>query len=426
MCPIISDIEDEYYNLHRYETLAIYAPSYIAKEILGRILENDKENDEPEFWVHEDSDVFLLYNDYEEVVITIGYDGMISVESARTNDGRILRSESVLSYVYDEFPQKDVKKISNNEFSVLVFGFKDECEDIESYDKECCENCHGCEECCAECDVCGCEDYHCDDTNDVDNKPNDDIEKPDDNKPAEDDSSNNEEPNDSTGNDKNQTDDSNKPSVEQEKKSSNNYLNKLIPSFGSIVFDKAKCEYFITVPYETENINFELMVEDKKASANIEGNNNLEVGENIITITVTAEDGNKREYKIIVTRKDENIILSSNSKLKKLMVKGYNLEFDSDKYEYNLKIHNEDFLDITYITQDEKSDVTIVGNNNLKDKSVITVTVVAEDGSTTSYTINIKKTVSMNIILLIIFIVIIIIAILTVYLIYQRKKLKSI
>lgn len=266
-----------------------------------------------------------------------------------------------------------------------------------------------------------------DDTNDDDNKPNDDIEKPDDNKPDEDDSSNNEEPNDSTGSDKDQTDDSNKPSVEQEKKSSNNYLNKLIPSHGSIVFDKAKCEYFITVPYETDNINFELMVEDKKASANIEGNNNLKVGENIITITVTAEDGNKREYKIIVTRKDENIVLSSNSKLKKLMVKGYNLEFDSDKYEYNLKIHNEDFLDITYITQDEKSDVTIVGNNNLKDKSVITVTVVAEDGSTTSYIINIEKTILMNIILLIIiFIVIVVIVILTVYLIYQRKKLKSI
>ena len=173
LCPIISDVEDEYYNLHRYETLAIYAPSYIAKEILGRILENDKENDEPEFWVHEDSDVFLLYNDYEEVVITIGYDGMISIESARTNDGRILRSESVLSYVYDELPQKDVKKISNDEFSVLVFGFKDECEDTESYDKECCENCHGCEECCAECDVCGCKQQDdleelCDDNNEND------------------------------------------------------------------------------------------------------------------------------------------------------------------------------------------------------------------------------------------------------------------
>ena len=132
ICPIVYDLMDEYHYLRRDENLSIYAPSYIAKEILGRLLENDEEHDEPEFWVNEDSDIFLLYNENEEVVITIGYDGMIFVETARTKDGRILRSESVLSYVYDEFPQKDVKKISNDEFSVLVFGFKDECEDTES------------------------------------------------------------------------------------------------------------------------------------------------------------------------------------------------------------------------------------------------------------------------------------------------------
>lgn len=173
LCPIIADVEDEYCNLHRYESLSIYAPSYIAKEILGRLLENDEERDEPEFWVNEDSDIFLLYNENEEVVITIGYDGMIFVETARTKDGRILRSESALCYVYDEFSHKDVEKLSNDEFSVLVFGFKDECEDCESYDEECCENCYGCEECCAECDVYGCKQEDdleelCDDNNEDD------------------------------------------------------------------------------------------------------------------------------------------------------------------------------------------------------------------------------------------------------------------
>ena len=175
LCSLISDIEDEYCNLHRYESLSIYTPSYIAKEILGRLLENDEERDEPEFWVHEDSDVFLLYNDKEEVIITIGYDGMISVETDRTKDGRILRSESLLNYVYDEFSQKDVKKISDDKFSVLVFGFKDEYEDYESYDEECCENCCGCEECCVECDVCGCKQEDdledlCDDNNEDDTR----------------------------------------------------------------------------------------------------------------------------------------------------------------------------------------------------------------------------------------------------------------
>ena len=176
ICPIVYDLMDEYHYLRRDENLSIYAPSYIAKEILGRLLseENLEEFEEADsLWVNEDSDIFLLYNENEEVVITIGYDGMIFVETARTKDGRILRSESALCYVYDEFSHKDVEKLSNDEFSVLVFGFKDECEDTESYDEECCENCHGCEECCAECDVCGCKQEDdleelCDDNNEDD------------------------------------------------------------------------------------------------------------------------------------------------------------------------------------------------------------------------------------------------------------------
>ena len=176
ICPIVYDLMDEYHYLRRDENLSIYAPSYIAKEILGRLLseENLEEFEEADsLWVNEDSDIFLLYNENEEVVITIGYDGMIFVETARTNDGRILRSESALCYVYDEFSHKDVEKLSNDEFSVLVFGFKDECEDTESYDEECCEYCCRCDECCVECDVCGCKQEDdleelCDDNNEDD------------------------------------------------------------------------------------------------------------------------------------------------------------------------------------------------------------------------------------------------------------------
>ena len=176
ICPIVYDLMDEYHYLRRDENLSIYAPSYIAKEILGRLLSEEslEEFEEADsLWVNEDSDIFLLYNENEEVVITIGYDGMIFVETARTKDGRILRSESALCYVYDEFSHKDVEKLSNDEFSVLVFGFKDECEDCESYDEECCENCYGCEECCAECDVYGCKQEDdleelCDDNNEDD------------------------------------------------------------------------------------------------------------------------------------------------------------------------------------------------------------------------------------------------------------------
>ena len=39
ICPIVDDIIDEYSTLRRYENLSIYAPSYIAREILGRLLD---------------------------------------------------------------------------------------------------------------------------------------------------------------------------------------------------------------------------------------------------------------------------------------------------------------------------------------------------------------------------------------------------
>lgn len=159
LCPIIDDIEDEFYNLHRFDSLAIYAPSCIAREILCRLLkveDIDEEEIGEDFWFHEESDEFLLWSaDDTEVIVTIGYDGMIWVEYARLDDGHIKVSEATLSYVYDEFSQRDVLDIIDDENSVLVFGFEDEFEETEYYDDL--------EECCEESES----DCHCDDTCDL-------------------------------------------------------------------------------------------------------------------------------------------------------------------------------------------------------------------------------------------------------------------
>lgn len=169
LCTIIDDIEDEFYNLHRFDSLSIYAPSCIAREILCRLLkveDIDKDEIREDFWFHEESDEFLLWSaDDTEVIVTIGYDGMIWVEYARLDDGHIKVSEATLSYVYDEFSQRDVLDIIDDENSVLVFGFEDEFEETEYYDdlEECCEesesNCH----CDDTCDLPCCHeaDYPC-------------------------------------------------------------------------------------------------------------------------------------------------------------------------------------------------------------------------------------------------------------------------
>ncbi len=68
-------------------------------------------------------------------------------------------------------------------------------------------------------------------------------------------------------------------------------------------FDKNKLDYTVTVPYETEKVNVVANPEDGNADVKIKGNDSLDVGDNVITITVTsAETTEKKIYNITVTR----------------------------------------------------------------------------------------------------------------------------
>lgn len=130
ICPLCDDIIDEYSTLRRYNDLSIYAPSYIAREILGRLLDEIED-----LWVDADSENELLYNNDNDVVITIAYDGMVFVEDARY-DGVIKSNEdSCLTYFYDGLGQKDLDILEGNAESILVFGFEDDdCEGCKSED----------------------------------------------------------------------------------------------------------------------------------------------------------------------------------------------------------------------------------------------------------------------------------------------------
>ena len=132
ICPIVDDIIDEYSTLRRYNELSIYAPSYIAREILGRLLDEIED-----LWVDAYSENELLYKDENEVVITIAYDGMVFVEEARV-DGVIKSNEdSCLTYFYDRLGQKDLYTLEENAESILVFGFEDDdCEGCKNEDSE--------------------------------------------------------------------------------------------------------------------------------------------------------------------------------------------------------------------------------------------------------------------------------------------------
>lgn len=89
--------------------------------------------------------------------------------------------------------------------------------------------------------------------------------------------------------------------------SSNNYLKSLDINGYSIDFDKYTYEYKITVKSDVKSLEIKALPEDYNSRVEITGNEKFKKGENVVTITVTAEDGSTREYKILVNKEGEKI-----------------------------------------------------------------------------------------------------------------------
>ena len=79
--------------------------------------------------------------------------------------------------------------------------------------------------------------------------------------------------------------------------------------------------------------------------------------------------------------------------LTKLIVDGYNINFDRDIHEYDLTIDKEDHLDIKYELSNDEAYVSIVGNGNFnKNKNIIVINVNNQE----EYKINVYKTISVS------------------------------
>lgn len=109
-----------------------------------------------------------------------------------------------------------------------------------------------------------------------------------------------------TGNDSNAyKDNENK----EEKKSSNASLGSLVISAGTLSpeFSAATKDYTATVDYSCSSLAVTANPADSKASVtSVTGNDSLEVGENTVSVVVTAEDGSTSTYNIVVTRRAED------------------------------------------------------------------------------------------------------------------------
>ena len=188
--------------------------------------------------------------------------------------------------------------------------------------------------------------------------------------------------------DKNTDSNSSSSSSTEKKKSNDITLKSLSLSVGNIDFKSDTFLYSVSVPYDIENISVEAIASSDKAIIEIQKPDVLVVGENIIKIIVTAEDGTRGTYVIIVTREKQ---LSHDASINNIIIKGYKIDFKADVYYYNLEINKEDKLDIDVVLNDQNASYKIKGNKDLKNNSDIQIIVTAEDGTQNIYQIHITK-----------------------------------
>ena len=204
-------------------------------------------------------------------------------------------------------------------------------------------------------------------------------------------------------------------------KSSDSTLKEIKLSEGKIDFKTDVLEYKVNVEYDVNTFKIDALPTDGKSKVNITGDEKLKVGENTFTITVEAENGKITTYIVKVTRKEEGYKLSTNNYIKSLTIKNHSIDFDKKTYKYTIKT-KEKKLDISVTLDDRKSEYKISGNKNLKNGSKVLIKVIAEDGSTRTYTLNIEKSNNALIITLIIVITIITGGAITFILLKRKKK----
>lgn len=159
----------------------------------------------------------------------------------------------------------------------------------------------------------------------------------------------------------------------------------LTPSFSSDVTEYTAA----SVPFGVEALTLAYKTSDSDATVAVSGNT-LTVGDNIVTLTVTAPNGDQRSYRITVEREqDPNYIPSADSLLNEIAVSAGALSpaFSPERLQYLVTVPYEtEQITILGSPRDKKAigcdPVTAslqVGQNDL------TLVCRAEDGSTTSY-----------------------------------------
>ena len=190
-----------------------------------------------------------------------------------------------------------------------------------------------------------------------------------------------------------------KKEEKKEEKSTNKALKELVVENYELTpnFDPQTTKYSLTLKDTDEKLNIKATPEDEKATTDITGNGDFKVGNNIVKITVTAEDGTTRIYTITVSKTNENGV-TDGLKLKKLEITNATLEpsFDPEITSYVIIVEDPSTIkteNVFVTAEDANVEVTVAENQQSENgEKVITIMLEDKNGSKTGvYQITVKK-----------------------------------
>ncbi len=207
-------------------------------------------------------------------------------------------------------------------------------------------------------------------------------------------------------------------------RSTNNYLSSLTTSTGYISFVKDTLEYGITVGNGTQSVEVAAISEDKKAKISSTGGNNLIIGENLINILVTAENGAERNYIITVNKLKKGEALSSNNYLSAIDIGKYSIPLNKKTTKYTLIVDGSSAMKTTLTTEDPEATAAVVDNAKpVMAGSTVKINVIAQNGARREYVIQIRKRISIAVLAVGICVILLsFIGVVVIVLKHKRKK----
>ena len=172
----------------------------------------------------------------------------------------------------------------------------------------------------------------------------------------------------------------------EDNRSTDGTLSKLLVNEVSVPLEKDKYEYDVNLKYNVEETKIEATPANEKSKVEYKDIKLVDGVNPPVVIKVTAENGDKKEYKLNIKRLTEE---ESKIELEKIEIVGYAFPFDKNTKTYNLDVKKEDeSLNIVVVPDTVQKE--ILGNKELVNNSTVIVR-VTDDNGTETYTINVHK-----------------------------------